>query len=66
MTDIQRLTAILRQFAEHKRERANELLAWKPGMVFRAHIAERARRLQHEASDIIGYADEIESWWENR
>lgn len=66
MTDIQRLITILRQFAEHKREQANELLEWKPGMVFRAHIAEKARRLQQEAADLIGYADEIETWWVNR
>lgn len=63
MTDISQLTNILRQFAEHKRQQAEIMSEWKPGKLI---TSEKIRRLQHEAQDLIGYADEIEAWWESR
>lgn len=66
MTDIEKLASILLEFAEHKRQLANEMLDWKRGELFRAHEDERARLLQHQAQDLIGYADEIKEWWGKR
>lgn len=65
MTDIHKLTAILRQFAEHKRRQAEEQLSMSDGL-FREKKYERGRLLQLQARDIIGYADEIEEWWAKR
>ena len=66
MTDIYELTSILRQFAEDKSKQAEKLLEQWPGKPFRAHDAEKARDLQHQAIDLRDYAKEIEEWWEKR
>lgn len=65
MTDIHQLTDILRQFAEYKRQQADEQLSMADG-VFREKKYERGRLLQLQAQDLIGYADEIEEWWARR
>lgn len=65
MTDIHKLTDIIRQFAEHKRQQADEQLSMADGM-FREKKYARGRLFQLQAQDLIGYADEIKEWWANK
>lgn len=62
MTDIDKLTDILRKFADDKRRQGNELLSMKGG-VFREKNYALGRLRQHEADEIVRYSIEIGEWY---
>lgn len=63
--DINKLTDVIFEFAEHKNRQADKALSM-PGGLFREKNYEAGRRLRLEARDIIRYAEEIKEWWANR
>lgn len=62
MTEINKLTAIMRQFADEKRRQAEDLLGMKGG-VFREKNYALGRLREHESDDIVRYAMEIDEWY---
>lgn len=62
MTDINKLTDILRRFADDKRRKAGELLSMKGG-VFREKNYALGLLLQHEADEIVRHSIEIDEWY---